>query len=130
MLARHLITMLPSMMLVDTLETSRIPRVAGLTSGRPVVVTTRRFRVPPHTSFDVSVIGGGPRPMPGEVSLAHHGVLCLDERQECRPHVLEGLRQPLEEGASRNDRASCLNVKTFMELALRVMTAKHAHSVR
>jgi predicted ATPase with chaperone activity len=90
-------------------------RVAGLTGGRTAVVTTGPFRAPHHPIAAVGVIGGGPVPMPGEGSLAHHGVLCLGERPECRCHVLEGLRQRPRRGASRNDRASCLNVKAFME---------------
>jgi magnesium chelatase family protein len=74
-----------------------IHSVAGLTGDRTAVVTTRLFRAPHHTISDAGLIGGGQVPMPGEVSLAHHGVLLLDERPECRRHVLEVLRQPLEE---------------------------------
>jgi magnesium chelatase family protein len=75
----------------------RIHCVAGLTGRRPAVVTTRPCRAPYETIADVGLIGGGQVPTPGEVSLAHHGVLFLDERPECRRHVLEVLRQPLEE---------------------------------
>jgi predicted ATPase with chaperone activity len=71
-------------------------RIAGLTGGRTAVVTTRPFRAPHHTIFDVGLIGGGHVPMPGEVSLAHNGVLFLDEWPERRRHVLEVLRQPPE----------------------------------
>jgi hypothetical protein len=66
--------------------------------GRTAVVATRRFRAPHHAISDLSVIGGGQRPTPGEVSLAHHGILFLDEVPEFKRHVLEGLRQPLESG--------------------------------
>src|SRR5262245_56477914 len=98
MLARRLTTILPAMTLGEVIETTRIHSVAGLTSDRTALVTTRRFRAPHHTISDVGLIGGGHVPMPGEVSLAHHGVLFLDELPEFRRHVLEVLRQPLEEG--------------------------------
>src|SRR5918912_657676 len=98
MLARRLATILPAMSLAEALETTRIHRVAGLTGGRTSCITTRPFRAPHHTISDVGLIGGGQRPMPGEVSLAHHGLLCLDELPEFKRHVLEVLRQPLEDG--------------------------------
>jgi len=84
------------MSLAEALETTRIHRVAGLTGGRTAFVTTRPFRAPHHTISDVGLIGGGQLPMPGEVSLAHHGILFLDELPEFKRHVLEVLRQPLE----------------------------------
>jgi magnesium chelatase family protein len=96
MLARRLATILPAMRLAEARETPRIPRVAGLTSGR-TAVTTRPFRAPHHTISDVGLIGGGQLPMPGEVSLAYHGILFLDARPEFKRHVLEVLRQPLGE---------------------------------
>jgi magnesium chelatase family protein len=96
MLARRLTTILPAMTLAEALETTRIHRVAGLTGDRTALVTARPCRAPHHTLADVGRIGGGHVPMPGDVSQAHHGVLCLDERPECRRHVLEVLRQPLE----------------------------------
>jgi Magnesium chelatase, subunit ChlI len=65
--------------------------------GRPAVVTTRPLRAPPHTDSALGRISGGQLPMPKEVSLAHHGILCLDELPECTRHVLDVLRQPLEE---------------------------------
>jgi magnesium chelatase family protein len=75
MLARRLAGILPPMRLAEAWETTRIHRVAGLTGGPTAVVTTRPFRAPHHTMSDVGLIGGGQVPMPGEVSLAHHGML-------------------------------------------------------
>src|SRR5919204_1776770 len=96
MLARRLATILPAMSLAEAIETTRIHRLAGLTGDRTALVTTRPCRAPHHTVADVGLIGGGPVPMPGEVSLAHHGILFLDELPEFRRHVLEVLQQPLE----------------------------------
>jgi magnesium chelatase family protein len=98
MLARRLTTILPAMTLAEAIETTRIHHVAGLTGDRTVLVTTRPCRAPHHTISDAGLPGGGHVPMPSDVSLAHHGVLFLDERPECRLHVLEVLRQPLEDG--------------------------------
>jgi magnesium chelatase family protein len=97
MLARRRTTILPEMTLPEAIDTTRIHRVAGRTGDRTAFVTTRPFRAPHHTISDVGLIGGGQVPTPGEVSLAHHGVLFLDERPECRRHVLEVLRQTLKE---------------------------------
>jgi magnesium chelatase family protein len=79
MLARRLATMLPDMTLAEAIETTRLHRVAGLTGRQAACVTTRPCHAPHHTISDVGVIGGGQLPMPGEVSLAHHGILCFDE---------------------------------------------------
>ncbi len=98
MLARRLATILPAMSLAEALETTRIQRVAGRTVGRTAFVTTHPFRAPHHTISDVGVISGGQLPMLGEVSQAHHGLLCLDEMTEFKRHVLEVLCQPLEDG--------------------------------
>jgi magnesium chelatase family protein len=106
MLARRLTTILPAMSLAEALETTRIHSVAGLTGARTAVVATRPFRSPHHTISDVGLIGGGQVPMPGEVSLAHHGILFLDELPEFRRHGLEVLRQPLEERVMTISRAS------------------------
>ena len=98
MLARRLTTILPAMTLAEAIETTRIHSVAGLTGDRTALVTTRPCRAPHHTISDAGLIGGGHMPMPGEVSMAHNGVLFLDELPEFRRHVLEVLRQPLEDG--------------------------------
>jgi magnesium chelatase family protein len=98
MLARRLTSILPAMSLTEALETTRLHRVAGLTGARTALVMTRPCCTPHHTISDVGLIGGGHLPMPGEVSLAHHGILSRDERPACRRHVLEVLRQPREEG--------------------------------
>ena len=97
-LVRRLSTIPPAMTLAEAIETTRIHSVAGLTGDRTALVTTRPFRAPHHTISDAGLIGGGHVPMPGEVSLAHNGVLFLDELPEFRRHVLEVLRQPLEDG--------------------------------
>jgi hypothetical protein len=91
----------PALTLAEALEPTRLPRVAGRTGRRPAVVTTRPFRAPHHTISDVGLIGGGQVPLPGEVSLAHHGVLFLDVWPEFRCHVLEAVRQPLEKRLTR-----------------------------
>jgi magnesium chelatase family protein len=89
---------LPAITLAETLDTPHIHRDARGTEGRAALVTMRPFRAPPYTIADVGLIGGDQVPTPGEVSLAHHGVLFLDELPEFRRHVLEVLRQPLEDG--------------------------------
>jgi magnesium chelatase family protein len=91
------------------------PRVAGLTGDRTAWVTTRPCRAPHHTISDVGLIGGGQVPLPGEVSLAHHGVLFLDELPEFRRHVLEVLWQPLEEGALQNHLAGVQYLNSFTD---------------
>jgi magnesium chelatase family protein len=89
--ARRLTTILPAMTLAEAIETTRIHRVAGLTGDRTALVTTRPFRAPHQTISDAGLIGGGHVPMPGEVSLAHNGVLFLDELPEFRPPCPGGL---------------------------------------
>jgi magnesium chelatase family protein len=81
--------------------------VAGLTGDCTALVTTRLCRAPHHTISDVGLIGWGHVPMPGEVSLAHHGVLFLDEWPECRRHALGALRQPLETPIGRRQFPGC-----------------------
>ncbi len=96
MLARRLPTILPPLTLEEALETTKIHSVAGLLSGE-ALVTTRPFRAPHHTISDVALVGGGSDPVPGEISVAHNGVLFLDELPEFKRTVLEVLRQPMEE---------------------------------
>ncbi len=106
MLARALPGILPEMSREEMLETTRIYSVAGLLTGAKNVVRQRPFRSPHHTISDVALIGGGVCPRPGEISLAHNGVLFLDEFSEFRRNVLEALRQPLEEGKITVSRAA------------------------
>jgi magnesium chelatase family protein len=92
--------MLPDMTLPKAIETTRIHSAADLTGDRTALVTPPPFRAPHHAISAMGLTGGGPMPMPGEVSLAHHGVLSLDARPACRRHVLEVLRQPLEDSVA------------------------------
>jgi magnesium chelatase family protein len=96
MLAKRLATILPALTLEESIETTRVHSVLGLMDGHSLIAS-RPFRAPHHTISDAGLIGGGSVPRPGEVSLAHHGVLFLDELPEFRKNVLEVLRQPLEE---------------------------------
>jgi len=105
MLARRLPTILPDLVLDEALETTKIHSVAGVLSAGGIV-TERPFRAPHHTISDVALIGGGSYPRPGEVSLAHNGVLFLDELPEFKNAVLEVLRQPLEDGIVTISRAA------------------------
>jgi len=98
MLARRLPTILPKMSLEEALETTKIHSVAGALPLGESLVARRPFRSPHHTISDAGLIGGGSYPRPGEVSLAHGGVLFLDELPEFRKNVLEVLRQPMEDG--------------------------------
>jgi magnesium chelatase family protein len=98
MMARRLPGILPPLTFDEALECTAIHSVAGMLAAGTGLLTVRPFRAPHHTISNVALVGGGPMPRPGEISLAHNGVLFLDEMPEFQRRVLEVLRQPLEEG--------------------------------
>ena len=106
MLARRLATILPPLTLEEALETTKIHSIVGLLSPGQALITRRPFRAPHHTASDAGLLGGNINPTPGEISLAHHGVLFLDELPEFKRSVLETMRQPLEEGRVTISRAA------------------------
>ncbi len=106
MLARRLPGILPRMTFQEELEVTRIYSVLGLLPDGQSLIKERPFRAPHHTISDAGLVGGGPMTRPGELSMAHRGLLFLDELPEFRRHVLEVLRQPLEEGVVRLARAN------------------------
>jgi magnesium chelatase family protein len=106
MLAKRLATILPPLTLQEALETTKIHSIVGLLSPGQALITRRPFRAPHHTASDAGLLGGNANPTPGEISLAHHGVLFLDELPEFKRSVLETMRQPLEEGRVTISRAA------------------------
>src|SRR5207244_9863070 len=111
MLARRLPTILPPLTPPESLETTRIYSALGRLNPDEALLATRPFRSPHHTISDAGMVGGGSTPTPGEISLAHHGILFLDELPEFNRRSLEVLRQPLEEGKVTISRA--LHSSTF-----------------
>ena len=104
MLAKRIPTIMPDLTLQEALEVTKIHSVIGALPVRDGIMASRPFRLPHHTSSSVVLIGGGSIPQPGEISLAHHGVLFLDELPEFHRDCLEALRQPLEDGFIRVSR--------------------------
>jgi len=105
MLAQRLATILPPLSLAESLETTRIYSSVGLLAKDKALLATRPVRAPHHTASGPALVGGGTNPRPGELSLAHHGILFLDEFTEFPRNVLEMIRQPLEEGSIMVSRA-------------------------
>ena len=97
MLAKRISTILPPLSIEEALETTKIHSVAGTLNSKEGLLTNRPFRCPHHTVSDVALVGGGTNPKPGEISLAHNGILFLDELPEFKRSALEVLRQPLED---------------------------------
>jgi magnesium chelatase family protein len=106
MLAKRIPTILPPLTLTEALETTKIHSIVGLLAPGQALITRRPFRTPHHTASDAGLLGGSVNPTPGEISLAHHGVLFLDELPEFKRSVLETMRQPIEEGRVTISRAA------------------------
>lgn len=108
MLARRLPSILPDLVFSEALEITKIYSLAGLLKPNQPLISKRPFRAPHHTASTVGLVGGGRVPRPGEISLAHHGVLFMDEMPEFQKHALEALRQPLEDGTVTIARVSAV----------------------
>jgi magnesium chelatase family protein len=106
MLAKRLPTVLPPLTLEEALETTKIHSILGLLAPGQALVTRRPFRAPHHTASDAGLLGGTMNPIPGEISLAHNGVLFMDELPEFKRSVLETMRQPVEDGHVTISRAA------------------------
>jgi len=119
MIARRMPTILPSLSTDESMEITKIYSIAGLLNSDTFLVKQRPFRVPHHTASFISLAGGGKNPMPGEISLAHNGILFLDELPEFQKKALETLRQPMEDGNITITRAGgvCTYPSVFLLLA-------------
>jgi magnesium chelatase family protein len=107
MIANRIPGILPPMTETESLETTKIYSAAGLLQGKDGLIDKRPFRMPHHTASDVSIVGGGRNPIPGEITLAHNGVLFMDEFPEFKNNIIQALRQPLENGYVTVSRADC-----------------------
>ena len=118
------------MTLAESLETTRLPRVAGLTGARTAVVTSRPCRAPLHTISDVGLIGGGQIPMPGEVSLAHHGMLLLDERRSSADMSWRCCVSPLRRVSYEYHLQGVINLCDLASLANRLLIESRSARVQ
>jgi magnesium chelatase family protein len=133
MLAKRLATILPAMQALESIETTRIYSAMGRLPAKQALMGTRPFRAPHHTISDAGLVGGGSLPTPGEISLAHNGVLFLDELPEFNRRTLEVLRQPLEDGCvtiSRAARSTTFPADFMLVAALNPCPCGYRHDPR